>query len=230
MRLVLFMSSCLLISGTARAMEPVEVVTANITGPRVDGTPWLGPRFGATFSMPLTVADASDVELGISTGVSATMMKDATFGVGLDLQYHYWPTSDAFKAELNRLLSRMTLNTLMLGGSTWRIRVIQMTAHLKQAVPIGTRSRPWVKVGAGVYRTDPNTRGYTGDAGFFHVRAQPLPTKLEFGSYGELGFDIPRDSGVRFGLLASYHHVWCEEDLGADFQTLTIGGNVTFGH
>src|SRR5262249_22544792 len=154
-----------------RASEPVEVATAQITGP--------APRhlrvslgLEPILSMPLRGYDVSDAEVGINAGAAITAMEHPAIGFAMDFMYHDWPTSNSFKERFNDLFRRATLNTLQLGGIGWRIHVLQATGGIKVTAPSGP-VRPWAKAEAGFYRIDPRTIGFEGDAGFFQVRIGP---------------------------------------------------------
>lgn len=225
------LAACLLLASVASSRESIEVLTAQITGPKVGSPPLFAGRleFGPTFSVVLPAADASRAEPGLSAGVTATWMASPHVGAGLDFAYRYWPASNDFKAQFNRQLRAQTLNTLELGGTTWRINAIQMTAHAKFVAPPFAGIKPWGRIGTGLYRMDPNTTGYSGDAGFFSITARPLETSIHPGVYAAAGFDLSSGSSVRLGLGVSYDRVWCKEMFGSDFGAFAIGGHVLFG-
>ena len=225
------LAACLSLASGARSEESIEVLTAQITGPRAESSPLFAGRleFGPTFSVVLPTADASRAELGLSAGVTATWMASPHVGAGLDVAYRYWPASDDFKARFNQQLRGQTFNTLELGGTTWRINAIQLTAHAKFVAPPIAGIKPWGRIGTGLYRMDPNTSGYSGDAGFFSITARPLETSLHPGVYAAAGFDLSSGSSVRFLLGVSYDQVWCKEKFGSDFGAFAVGGHLLFG-
>jgi len=216
------------IATTAGAIDPIQLATADITGPPdTSSVPhWL--EYGARFAIPLPAADIAGTEIGLETGVSLTEMKSPGVGLGLDFAYHYWPTSSEFKDKFNTLLRNETLNILKLGGTTWRLSALQMTVHLKFVAPVD-RVRPWLKFGAGVYVVDPHITGYHGDAGFFFVDAKPFPRKIVPGGCAGIGVDLLNTGSMRFGLDASYDRVWTKDAYGSDFDAFAVGGHLLFG-
>ena len=220
--------ACLCAATTAIADPPIQLATADITGPPdTSSVPhWL--EFGAQFGIPLPAADIASTELGFKTGASLTEMLSPGVGVGLDLAYHYWPASSEFKDKFSTLLRYETLNTLELGGTTWRLSAVQMTGHLKFVAPV-ERMRPWLQIGAGAYVVDPHVSGYHGDAGFFFVDAGPFPRKVVTGGCAGVGVDLVNNGSMRFGLDVSYDHLWSKDTYGSDFDAFAIGGHLLFG-
>jgi len=215
------------IATTASAIDPIQLATADIIGPPdTSSVPhWL--EFGARFAIPLPAADIG-AEIGLETGVSVTDMMGPTVGIGLDLAYHDWPASSHFKDTFNTQLRYGTLNTLELGGTTWRLSAVQMTGHFKFVAPV-ERVRPWLKLGAGVYVVDPHITGYHGDAGFFFVDIGPFPRKVVPGGCAGIGVDLVNTRSMRFGLDASYDRVWTKDAYGSDLDAFAVGGHLLFG-
>ena len=214
---------------TAGAGEPIQIATADITGPREESSVphWL--ELGAHFAVPLPAADMSSTELGLETGMSLTDMMSPGVGVGLELAYHYWPASSEFKDRFNRRLRDETWNILELGGTTWHLSAFSTTGHFKFVVPVD-RLMPWLKIGGGVYVVDPHVTGYHGDAGFFFVDAGPFPRKVVPGACGSIGVDLVNTGSMRFGLDASYEHLVTAHSYGSNFEALAVGGHLLFGH
>jgi hypothetical protein len=217
---------------TARPSEPVEIVTAQITSPVVpagDSTYRGGLQLGATLGFPLPGGDISNAELGVNAGVVVNWMGTPDFAVGLDVAYHYWPASDEFKADFNKLLRNETLGIIELGGTGWNISALQATGHLKFLAPIHSRVRPWLQIGGGVYRVDPHTTGFEGDAGFFTVSIKPFKVTSKAGFCGAAGVEFKSGSSLHLGLEASFDHVLCKDEFGSDFVAWALGGHILFG-
>lgn len=212
----------------ANAAAPLEIATAEITGP---GAPSAihGLEFGALFAIPLPAADITNTEIGLATGLTLTSLMTPHVGAGLDFVYHYWPAGDAFKATFNSLLGRETYGLIELGGTTWRLNVLQMTGHLKFVAPLGGGMRGWLQIGGGPYRIDPNTTGFSGQEGFFIFNVRPLKTRVLGGACGSIGVDLVNSGRMRFGLDASFDHVWSKDDFGSDFDAYAVGGHLLFG-
>src|SRR5881394_875580 len=87
--------ACLCVAKGVRAIEPVEIVTADITG-RPDTTSVRRTvELGAQFAIPLPAADIARTELGLRAGLSVTDMMNPTVGVGLDASYDHLWSADA---------------------------------------------------------------------------------------------------------------------------------------
>jgi hypothetical protein len=184
---------------------------------------------GPTFSLPLPAAIANRDEIGLSLGLSFTGKSSPMVGVGVDIAYHYWPVSTEFKQEFNEVLGVMTWNTLKLGGGTWGLQVVQLGGHVRVAAPTTRSVRPWLQVGASAYSVNPNTSGYSGDAGFFRVTASPLRPTWHVGCSVAVGTDLFGGPRARMGLDATYHFVNASERPGQDLQIFTLGAHSLFG-
>jgi hypothetical protein len=184
---------------------------------------YFGFEIGPTFSLPLPVGSVSRDEVGLETGLNCTVRTTPMLGIGPDFEYFYWPVSAEFKQQFNQLLASETFNTLKLGGDRWDLRVLRVGGHVQVSGPSTRVVRPWIQVGGGVCRVDPNTSGFGGNAGFFTVTAPPLPKTLHFGSMIAIGADLFRQSHVRVGLGATYYVVDCSEPYGQNLRALSLG-------
>jgi hypothetical protein len=86
-----------------------------------------------------------------------------------------------------------------------------------------------LRLGGGLYRIDPNTRGFSGDAGFFRIQTGPLPAFTTTGTNGALGVDFRTGPGVRLGLDVTCERVFSEHRFGAHLTTFTVGSHLLFG-
>jgi len=194
-----------------------------------EGTkPWYGFEVGPTFSLPLPAASANRDVIGLDAGLSFTAMDSPTFGIGASIAYHYWPVSTETKRTFNKSLRR-TLHTVELGEGTWGLQVVQLGGHLRVAAPTDRSVRPWLQLGLSVYRVDPNTSGYPGDAGFFAVVAPPLERTHHPGCAVAVGADLFGGRPTRVGLDATYHVVGCNDRFGENLQVFTLGAHVLLG-
>ena len=218
----------LCVATAVKAREPVEIVTADITGAPDTAAVRHGLELGAQFSIPLSGADVASSELGMNAGLSLTSMSGPTLGIGLDLAYHYWPASNGFKQGFNSLLSRETFDLARLGGTTWKLSALQMTGHLKVVAPAVGRVRPWLKAGAGAYLVDPHTSGFSAQEFSFQVKIGPFPNEIVAGFSGIIGVDLLNRGRTSFGLDASYDHLWSHDALGSNFDALALGVHVLF--
>ncbi len=220
---------CLLALSPPRVAQASNVVTdqAGPPGERAQG--WYGFDIGPTFSLPLPAGSANRDEIGLDVGLSFTAKENPIVGVGADIAYHYWPVSAEFKQKFNELLRKELLNTLKLGGGTWGQQVVQFGMHIRVAAPAARGARAWLQVGVSSYRVDPNTSGYSGDAGFFTVTAPPLRGTLQFGYSVAGGADLFGGPRARMGLDATYHFVDCRDRYGENLQVLTLGAHALFG-
>ncbi len=225
----LTLSLCLGDLPSARECHATNVLTnPNKSSPDTTNH-WHGFELGPTFALPIPAASASRDESGMDAVVSFTAKRSHDMGVGLDVAYHYWPVSDEFKDKFNELLRQGTLNTLQLGGTGWRLNARQITAHVKLAAPRDRVLRAWLQAGAGLYQVDPNTTGYSGDAGFFTVRIGRLKRSTYPGYYFTAGVDVRNGPGTRLGFNASYHRVRCRNGYGSELGVFSVGGHALFG-
>ena len=213
------------------ALVPLGAAQASnvLTGPAESSKDWYGFEIGPTFSLPLPAASANRDELGLDVGLSFTAMPTQRVGFGANVAYHYWLASADLKQGFNEFLSAKTLNILKLGGGTWGLQVVQFGGHFRFAAPTASGVRPWLQVGASAYGVDPNTTGYSGDAGFFTVTASPLQRTYHYGYSVAVGTDLIGGRSARMGLDATYHFVGCSEQYGEDLQVFTLGVHVLFG-
>lgn len=201
--------------------------------PTEAGTMWLG----AQLSFPVPARDIGDSQLGMGAGVTITSMQSAYVGIGADLAYHYWPASPGYEAAFNRYL--MTERLEALSGSDWALSALQITGHVKLAVPASERYAPWMKVGAGVYRLNLNLDQRWPAGTYAQVLGSGLSTiKVVPGAYGAIGLDVHSSSPVVLGADAAFHYVASHEKstLGRggindlqDFSAFTVGVHAQFG-
>jgi hypothetical protein len=193
---------------------------------------WFGPQI----AWPLPGSDVGDNQLGMDAGVTIYSMKKSSIGIGADVIWHYWPASPGYKADIDRYLSQTRYQVI--DGSSWAFSALQMTGHVRLAVPMMVRHEAWMKVGAGVYRVNhhlepPNWEGSP-------VRVINLSTDEIVwvpGGYGTIGIDVRTSSSTVFGVDASYHHLTRQSEpalLGGraklpSFSTFTMGLHVLFG-
>ena len=207
------------------ALVPQQAALAwDISQPKPSSESY-GIEIGPMIALPLPSASVHQDVIGFDAGLTFTAKSTPTFGVGADFSYHYWPVSDEFKQQFNE---DQLFNILKLGGDAWGLQVFQLGAHFRFATPVHQGVRPWIQVGAGVYRVDPYTTGYRGDAGFFTIMAQPLKHTNHFGSWAVAGVDLVGGPHARMGVDASYHFVECSEDYGKDLQVFTMGVHALF--
>ncbi len=210
-------------------LRAAEAITVTYDRPGEHPLGWYGVEIGPTFSLPLPAASANRDVIGLDAGLSITAKPSRMVGLGVDVAYHYWPASAEFKQKFNDFLGEKTWNTLMLGGDAWGLQVVEYGGHVRIAAPDTYRVRPWLQVGAGLYKVDPHTSGYSGDAGFFWVIARPLPRTEHFGSSVTIGGDLFSARHARMGLDATYHYVGCRDTYGDDLRIFTLGAHVLFG-
>jgi hypothetical protein len=220
---------CLLALIPLRASEAAKVTTDQLERPDDRSKGWYGFEIGPTFSLPLPAASANRDVIGLDAGLSCTGKTSPILGIGASIAYHYWPVSAESKREFNEILREVTLNTLKLGEGTWGLQVVQVGGHVRVAAPTTRKLRPWVQVGLSVYRVDPNTSGYSGNAGFFTVVAPPLDRTHHLGYSVAVGADLFGGTSARMGLDATYHFVECNDRYGESLQVFTLGAHLLLG-
>jgi len=177
----------------------------------------------AGVALPLPLADANRDVIGIGARLGLTVRVERTVGIGVDLGHYYWPVSERFKQRFDHELRQGTLNTLRTGEGTWGMQVFHVGGHIRASTSGANRVRPWFRVGAGVYRVDPNISGYRGDAGLFSVSAPPWGRTSHLGGSIALGAELSGHRAFRLGLDATYHVVACDRSYASNPQILTIG-------
>jgi hypothetical protein len=214
---------CLFASLNPRSIEASSATTSQVVQPGERSPRWYGFEIGPTFSLPLPAASANRDVIGLDAGLSCTVKSAPHLGLGADVAYHYWPASAKFKQTFNRFMYEQTFGTLELGEGVWGLQVIQVGGHIRVAAPEARGARPWVQVGISDYHIDPNTTGYSGDAGFFQITAPPLKRTRRLGLSVALGADVSVGRHARLGLDATYHVVSCHDLYGEDLQVFTLG-------
>jgi hypothetical protein len=199
--------------------------------PAEAGTTWVG----AQLHFPVPARDIGDTQLGVGAGVTLTQMTNAYVGVGVDLNYHYWPASSGYVAAFDRYLRSERMEALK--GSDWALSAFQITGHVKLVAPVGERYAPWMQLGAGIYRLNLNLderrpRGtYAWVEGLGNISVVP-------GGYGGVGLDFPVSSPVVLGVDATFHYVashkkstwgWRGINDLPDFAAFTVGMHALFG-
>ena len=220
--------ACLCLATTARAGEPLEVVTADVTGPQGEPGLFRNWELGAQLAIPLPVADIASHEVGIRTGAILTGMLNPNLGVGVALVYHHWPTSDGFRASYNALLRHETSKPALLGTTTLSVDALQMAGHLKFVAPRGGRLKPWLQIGAGAYIVDPNT-AFSDEDLISVITLDATLAQVVAGASGTVGVDLVNGGRMKFGLDVSFDHLWSKDALGSDLDAVAVGGHLSFG-
>lgn len=225
----LTLSLCLGAWPSLRECQAANVLTNFDDSPQDTTQHWHGFELGPTLSFPVAGESASRQESGLTAGLSFTGKPNRNLGIGLDVAYHYWPVSDEFKDTFNELFRQGTWNTLELGGTGWRLNARHIAAHVKLAALADRVLRPWLQAGVGLYQLDPNTTGYSGDAGFFSVSIGPLRRSSHPGYHVTAGADVRSGAGTRLGFNASYHRVRCRKAYGSELRVFSVGCHALFG-
>lgn len=215
-------------------MRPVVIDAQALADQRapLGSPPPDGYRFvvSPAVSMPLAVGSANRDQIGLDLGLSVSGPDGGAHStIGVDVAYHYWPVSAEFKRAFNDHLRSETLNTLMLGDGTWGLRVLQFGVHVRVASPAVSSAWPWLRIGVGVYRVDPYTEGYRGDAGFFTVNVPPLERTEHPGTSIAVGTDAIGGRRVRMGVDATYHFVSCSDTYAKNLHVFALGVHGSFG-
>lgn len=190
---------------------------------------WYGPEISTTVSLPLPAGSANRDEIGLGAGLSFTGKTSPIVSIGANIGYYYWPVSAGFKQQFNEFLRDQLFNTLVLGAGTWGLQVVQVGGQIRVGTPGGRGARPWLQVVPSVYRVDPNTSGYSGDAGFFTVVAAPLERTLHLGCSVGAGADLFNGPHSRMGLDANYHFVNSSSRYGEDLHVFMLGAHAIYG-
>lgn len=192
---------------------------------------------GAQLHVPVPARDIGDSRLGVDAGVTLTQMGNAYFGFGVDLIHHDWPASRAYVTAFDRYLRSQRMESLV--GSEWVLSALQMTGHLRLVAPARERYKPWMQVGAGVYRLNLNldqrrpegTYAWVGPSGMWNIKHVP-------GAYAGVGLDLHISSAMVLGVDAAFHYVWARQkatwgwisiDELPDFSAVTVGTHARFG-
>ncbi len=225
----LTLSLCLSALPFTLECQAANVLTNPDNSPPDTTQHWYGFELGPAVSIPIPDGSASRDESGLDAGLSFTGNRNRNMGFGLDVAYHYWPVSGDYKDTFNELLRRETWNTLQLGGTGWRLNARQLTAHVKLTALADRTWRPWLQAGVGFYQLDPNTTGYSGNAGFFGVRIGSLKRTTHPGYNITAGAEVRGGPRTRLGLNASYHRVRCRQAYGSELEVFSVGCHVFFG-
>src|SRR5258705_6058652 len=144
----------------------------------------VGPFVG----FPLSTKDAGNTELGLNAGVTAGVMSDSWFGVGLDVGYQYWPVSSAYKEAFERATF-----FLVIDEPTWAFRTIQIAAHARVVAPVSRWCQPWAQLGGGMYFVN------------YNIELLDDESHLKQGYFAGVGLDLRRGTGMKLGLDVTYH-------------------------
>ena len=193
---------------------------------------WLGPQI----AFPLPGRCSADNQLGVDAGLTFSRMENPYAGFGADVIYHYWPVSQAYKANFDQFLSRTRYQVI--DGSSYAFHALQMTGHVRLAAPVFERHLVWVRVGVGFYRVNRNLEAPSWEGSPIKViglRAGNITVVP--GGYGAIGFDLRPNRGTGIGLDANFHQLWSGSEPGVfgdreippNFSTFTLGMHVLFG-
>ena len=187
------------------------------------------------FGFPLAARDAGNSRLGVDAGASIETMPAAYYGFGLDLIYHYWPTSPDYRAAFDRYLSSTRFQVL--DSSDWAFGALQVTPHLRLLAPEYARIRPWIELGGGLYWVDRNISDPNWDGAVISVRGVDWhDTVMLPGWTSSAGFDVRIGARTALGTDATFHEVGRQNATGAwgdpvslrPFRVWTVGTHVIF--
>lgn len=227
--LLLMASMALCALGAARPALAARTISGELAPRDSSSRSIYGFEIGPTFSVPLMTSSMNRLEPGAEAGLSATLLVAPRVGVGVDVAYHYWPVSRAFKKRFNDYLRMGTWNTLELGGETWGLQVLEYGGHIRLQASEMHGVRSWAAVGLHSFHVDPNMSGYTGDAGFFWVSV-PAPRPTDHLGYSvSAGADLFGGRHARMGLHTTYYFVNCSDKYVSDLKVFTAGAHLSFG-
>lgn len=180
---------------------------------------------GVQVAFPLEARDAGTSELGISAGLTSTAMSEPWLGIGMDVAYQYWPVSASYKAGLEDTY----YGIMVIDEPTWAFKAIQLGGHVKFVAPISGWCQPWTRLGGAIYFVDSNyepVRDPLAGASMTRPRAEKSFQEPGYSIGG--GVDIRKGIGMKLGLDVTYHHLFLEDEFGADFHAFTVGARVLF--
>ena len=189
------------------------------------------------WGVPLSAQDVGDDRPGRGGGVSVTHMGESFVGFGVDVLAHDWPASASYRESFDRYLRSTRFETIR--GTEWGFTALQMTAHVRLALPGALRFAPWMQVGGGAYRLDLNLNEVRTADTYAWVEGPEVSQKswTVAGGYAEAGLDLHVFSRLALGMDLTVHDVITNrkgEGLFAssrlpDFQALTFGTHLQFG-
>lgn len=181
-------------------------------------------------SAPVLTARASSAHhvLAPTTGTLALQAGTRDIGGGFDLVYHYWPTSPGYKARYDEYLRFAFFRVI--DGDAYAVSAIRLTASLKLVAPLRAPVRPWLRLGAGVFRIDRNLAppDWNGTPYTWDERGPTLAVLVPGVCLGA-GFDVRRSERTVTGLEIEYHRLNGEEDRIPAFTAFTVGLRVLLG-
>ncbi len=172
------------------------------------GTNWIGVSGGPGFP---TGDYADAVATGWHLGATGTHLFDDRWGIGGDLGYNAWGSSEQAKA-----LAEASFGP----GSNISWNAIQADVHGTFLLPTRGNLKPYAQAGVGFYAVSSNLSTPAGD----DVNSK---TKLGFNVGG--GMDIARSGNARWGVSGAYHTISARDDFGADVSFFTLGVNLMWG-
>ena len=195
-------------------------------------TAWLGAQIG----FPVPSHDVGGDLLGVDAGATLHWAQTAHVGLGLDVVYHYFPTTKDYKAGVDRylLLTRLTA----IDAPNYAFKAIQLTPHLRLTAPLGASWTTWAQIGAGAYFVDRNLAPTDWTGSFFYYVGPGLKKyTVQPGWNAALGLDAHPSANITLGIDATHHQIASNVEKGIFgsqaqvpmFNALTVGMHVLYG-
>ena len=185
-----------------------------------------GPRI--TFSTPTGKSDAYDH--GIDAAVTFTSMQTRNVGIGVELGYLHWPSSEGGR-ELDQYFTAFSnqLGGPSIQGTRVFVDALQASVHVRLVDPSWPAFVKWADLGAGLERAtgtidfpDREPGWVFGLEDSHHVTYNPALS-------ASAGFDVSSQRGVRVGPDVSYRWAFVDGNHNTTFSTLGVGLHVRFG-
>ena len=189
----------------------------------------VGPRIA--FSTPTGESDVFDH--GIDAAVTFTSMQTPHAGIGFELGYLHWPSSEGGR-ELDEFFSSFTtaLGGPAIQGTRVFVDAVQASLHVRLVDPSWPAFVKWAEFGAGLERatgtTDFPNETVSGPGWVLHLTDSHHVTWSPALS-ASAGFDVSSQRGVRVGPDASYRRVFIDGNHNTTFSAFGLGLHVRFG-
>ena len=185
-----------------------------------------GLDLGARVAFSTPIGESKSFDHGIDAAVTLMSMQSRHVGIGAELGYLHWPSSEGGRAidqELSVLSNQ--LGGPPIQGTQVFINAFQASAHMRWVPLSGRALVPWTDLGAGLERgTGTIDFPDTGPGSVFQLQDSHHVTYNPALSVSA-GFDVSSQKGVRVGPDVSGR--WAFVD-GTTFSALGVGLHVVF--
>jgi hypothetical protein len=207
--------ACLVLATRAHAERMIQVI----------------PELG----FPVPARDVGRDQLGVSAGVAIEVGAARHVRGGVEVLYHDWPASPAYKRAMDRYLTQSY--GVVIDSRDFAFQATQVSPHVRLLAFPGRRWDPWLQAGMGLYSIRRNLTPADWSGTILIVSGpSPVRASVTAGWNLAVGCDPISSASTSAGIRVAMHSIWSESRPGPfgpgelpAFTAFEAGLHVAFG-